>query len=42
MLAAVLAASLAAAPHGGLRRTWLVVPESVRQEVLATLLVAAG
>ncbi len=39
--AAVLATSLAAAPHAGLRRIWLVVPEAVRQEVLATLLAAA-
>jgi len=40
--AAVLATALAAAPHGGLRRIWLVVPEAVRQEVLAVLLAATG
>lgn len=36
--AAILATALAAAPHGGLRRIWLVVPERERQRVLGALL----
>ena len=40
--AAVLAPALAAAPHGGLRRIWLVVPDEQREEVLAVLPGAAA
>lgn len=36
--ASVLARALAAAPHGGLRRVWMVVPDGVRQKVLKALL----